>query len=252
MQRKQLYILTAILAVILLSLITACIWIGQTPPPSMSQNSEPVSTNASLPVQQPTSAQTQAAQSQPTETLWVEPADAEFVRIAEYIPDAVIDLKYATADNFTQQVIYDFGEPWLRYGTVKKLMLVQQELKAQGFRLKIWDAFRPPAAQFKLWNICPDPTYVSNPNNGFSSHSRGNTVDITLVYDDGSAVEMPTGFDDFSEKADRDYSDCTAKAAANAKLLEAIMQRCGFKPYYGEWWHYTDTTSYDVEMEFLQ
>lgn len=162
----------------------------------------------------------------------------------------VIDLRYATDNNFTGQVIYDFTDVYLRYGTVKKLILVQDELKESGLYLKIWDGFRPPSAQFKLWDVCPDPTYVSNPNNGFSSHSRGNTVDITLVHADGTEVVMPTGFDDFSDLADRDYSDCGKEAADNAIFLEQLMVKHGFKPYSGEWWHFTDNQAYPVDQVF--
>lgn len=187
----------------------------------------------------------------PPEILQPEPTDDDFVKVSAYIPDIVIDLRYATTNNFIGQQIYDFSEAWLRYGTVKKLIRVQQELKQYGLYLKIWDGFRPPAAQFKLWEVCPDPTYVSNPNNGFSSHSRGNTVDITLTYADGTELIMPTGFDDFSRLADRDYSDCSQEAADNALLLERIMEKHGFRPYSGEWWHYTDTQSYPVEQTFM-
>ena len=127
---------------------------------------------------------------------------------------------------------------------------MQEELKQRGLYLKIWDGFRPPSAQFRLWDVCPDPTYVANPNNGFSSHSRGNTVDITLVNADGRELVMPTGFDDFSKLADRDYSDCSGEAAANAMLLEELMVKHGFKPYAGEWWHFSDTQAYPVEQEF--
>ena len=136
------------------------------------------------------------------------------------------------------------------FKTVKKLILVQEELKQSGLYLKIWDGFRPPSAQFKLWDVCPDPTYVSNPNNGFSSHSRGNTVDITLVDADGTELVMPTGFDDFSKLADRDYSDCNEEAANNAMLLEQIMKKYGFRPYSGEWWHFSDSQSYPVDEDF--
>lgn len=178
-------------------------------------------------------------------------SDAGFVCVADFIPDIVVDLKYATVDNFTGQVIYNFQDVYLRYGTVKKLMLVQEVLRKEGLALKIWDGFRPPSAQFTLWGICPDPRYVSDPNNGFSSHSRGNTVDITLVDDQGKELIMPTGFDDFSELADRNYNDCSEEAAQNARYLEELMVYYGFKGYYGEWWHYTDTESYEVEMDFL-
>lgn len=184
------------------------------------------------------------------EILQPEPADEDFVNVRAYIPDIAVELAYSGEDNFTGQKIYDFSEAWLRYGTVKKLILVQQELRQQGLGLKIWDGFRPTAAQFKLWEVYPVATYVANPNSGFSSHSRGNTVDITLVYADGSPVIMPTGFDDFSRLADRNYGDCSPEAAENARLLEQLMKKHGFSPYYGEWWHFTDTTSYPVEKTF--
>lgn len=179
-----------------------------------------------------------------------EPKDEDFVLVKEYIPDIVVDLRYATDNNFTGQVIYDFTDAYLRYGTVKKLMLVQDELRQQGLYIKIWDGFRPPYAQFRLWEVCPNPTYVANPTNGFSSHSRGNTVDITLVDENGVELEMPTEFDDFSKKADRNYNDCSKEAAKNAKLLEDIMKKHGFKPYSSEWWHFSDKQSYDVGKDF--
>jgi len=134
-------------------------------------------------------------------TVIAEPKASDFVRVLDYIPDLIIDLKYAGTENFTGVAIYDSGEAWLRYGTVNKLIQVQTELKEMGYGLKLWDGFRPPAAQWKLWDICPDPTYVSDPNKGFSNHSRGNTVDITLVDGTGRELEMPTGFDDFSKMA---------------------------------------------------
>lgn len=173
-----------------------------------------------------------------------------FVLIQDYIPNVYMDLKYATDDNFTGKVIYDFNSAYLRYGTVEKLGRVSEELAKDGYALKIWDAFRPVSAQFKLWEICPDPTYVANPNNGYSSHSRGNTVDLTIVTLEGGEVEMPTGFDDFSQKADRDYSDCGKTEAENASYLENIMEKNGFEGYQGEWWHYSDTEEYPVEEEF--
>ena len=179
-----------------------------------------------------------------------EPADSDFVRVADYIPTIQVDLAYAGAENFTGQAIYDFADAYLRYGTAKKLAAVQDQLAAQGLGLLIWDAFRPTAAQFKLWEVCPNPVYVANPEKGFSAHSRGNTVDVTLVSLDGTDVEMPTGFDDFSPLADRDYSDVPAAPAANAKLLEDAMSAAGFLPYQGEWWHFSDQDTYDVETAF--
>ena len=185
-----------------------------------------------------------------TATVEVIPSDDTFVRVVDYIPDIVIDLKYATADNFTGVVIYDFSDAYLRYGTVKKLSEVQAELRDMDMGLKIWDAFRPVSAQFRLWEVYPDSVYVANPITGFSSHSRGNTVDITLVDSNGTEIQMPTGFDDFSLLADRDYSDCDEVSADHARLLENIMHEHGFTPYSGEWWHFSDSISYAVEDTF--
>lgn len=219
--------------------------------PSTSATTTP--TEASTTPHETQSPETEPTQSETVPPLVIvqpDPGDDVFVMVKTYIPDIFVDLRYSTEFNFTNQKIYDFTDVWLRYGTVKKLALIQEELKQNGLYLKIWDGFRPPSAQFKLWDVCPDPTYVSNPNNGFSSHSRGNTVDVTLVYADGTELIMPTGFDDFSELADRDYSDCGKEAAANAILLEELMEKHGFKPYSGEWWHFSDTQSYPVDEAF--
>lgn len=186
---------------------------------------------------------------QPEETQ-PEPARGDFVRVLDYIPSMYQELRYATSDNFTGQVIYDFTDAYLRYSTVKKLAAVNEDLAQLGLALKIWDGFRPVSAQFKLWEVCPDPTFVANPTKGFSSHSRGNTVDVTLVGMDGTELEMPSAFDDFSAKANRDYSDTTKTAADHAELLEILMEKHGFYGYFDEWWHFYDNDQYPVEETF--
>ena len=196
-----------------------------------------------------------AATEAPPETAPVsiqrpEPEDADFVRVRDYLPDVIQQLPYAGTANFTGQQIYEFTEVFLRYGTVKKLRAVCDELSGQGLSLKIWDGFRPVSAQFKLWEVCPDDTYVANPTRGFSAHSRGNTVDVTLVDTAGNELEMPTGFDDFSGKADRDYSDVAEIPAGHALLLQNTMEKYGFVGYFGEWWHFQDEESYPVEEVF--
>lgn len=181
-----------------------------------------------------------------TESPKTESADGDLVRVLDYIPSIFVELKYATDDNFTGSVIYDFTDAYLRYGTVKKLAQVQEEMLERGYSLKIWDAYRPVSAQFALWEACPDPVYVANPSTGYSSHSRGNTVDVTLVMADGSEIEMPTEFDDFSALADRDYSDVIETAKSNVLILENAMSSNGFNCYSGEWWHYSDSMSYSI------
>jgi len=178
------------------------------------------------------------------------PEDSDFVRVREWIPEIRVDLAYAADDNFTGQAIYDFSDAWLRYGTVKKLAAAQAALAEQGLGLLIWDAFRPVSAQYRLWEICPDPVYVADPNRGGSSHSRGNTVDITLVDAAGTALRMPSDFDNFSPLADRDYSDADPEAAEHARLLESVMEAAGFRGYSGEWWHFSDRDIYPVDPDF--
>ena len=176
-----------------------------------------------------------------------EPENDEYVLVKKYIPDIYVELRYATENNFTGVKIYDFTEAYLRYGTVKKLAQVQKELKQQGYSLKIWDAYRPFEAQQKLWEVYPDPNYVANPANGMKKHNLGGTVDITMVAADGTVISMPTEFDDFSLKADRDYSDIEdEEAVKNVMILQNAMENNGFTGYQGEWWDYSDTVEYEA------
>ncbi len=198
---------------------------------------------------QETAAQEVTAQKIITQEITTEkePEDDEYVLVKKYIPDIYVELRYATENNFTGVKIYDFTEAYLRYGTVKKLAQVQKELKQQGYSLKIWDACRPFEAQQKLWEVYPDPNYVANPANGMKKHNLGGTVDITMVAADGSVISMPTEFDDFSLKADRNYSDIEdEEAVKNVMILQNAMENNGFTGYQGEWWDYSDTVEYEA------
>lgn len=198
---------------------------------------------------QETAAQEVTAQEIITQEITTEkePEDDEYVLVNKYIPDIYVELMYATDNNFTGVRIYDFTDAYLRYGTVKKLANVQKELKEQGYSLKIWDAYRPFEAQQKLWEVYPDPNYVANPANGMKKHNLGGTVDITMVAADGSVISMPTEFDDFSLKADRDYYDIEDKEAVkNVMILQNAMENNGFTGYQGEWWDYSDTVEYEA------
>lgn len=198
---------------------------------------------------QETAAQEVTAQEIITQEITTEkePEDDEYVLVNKYIPDIYVELMYATDNNFTGVRIYDFTDAYLRYGTVKKLANVQKELKEQGYSLKIWDAYRPFEAQQKLWEVYPDPNYVANPSNGMKKHNLGGTVDITMVAADGSVISMPTEFDDFSLKADRDYSDIEdEEAVKNVMILQNAMENNGFTGYQGEWWDYSDTVEYEA------
>ncbi len=229
------------LILVLLAIGMLSLWANRKQPPAEQPQPSLTVTIATIP---PTTQEPTVPATLP------DPAEDVFVRVLDYIPTAYQELVYATEDNFTGQPIYDFYECYLRYGTVKKLMQVSKALEEKGLYLKLWDGFRPTSAQYKLWEIMPDDTYVADPRKGFSKHSRGNTVDVTLVDASGRELDMPTEFDDFTGKANRSYTGCTDVQRENAMLLQTTMEEHGFTGYYGEWWHFSDTENYPVEQEF--
>lgn len=162
---------------------------------------------------------------------------ATLVDIQSFIPQIQVDLKYATPDNFTGQVVYDFNECLVLKEVAMNLCQVQEELEAQGLGLKIWDGYRPVAAQWKFWELVPDERYVSDPRKG-GRHTRGTAVDITLITKDGKELLMPSAFDDFSEKAHRNYMDTSDEAIRNRELLQLVMEKHGFIGFPCEWWHF--------------
>jgi len=170
---------------------------------------------------------------------------SSLVDIKHIDPTVIVDLKYATKDNFTGQIIYHCPICYVHKDTAQALMNVQKELNSMGLSLKIWDGYRSPAAQQKLWDVCaaryPDEKereqYVSNPKKG-GRHTRGTAVDVTLVDKDANELLMPTCFDDFSIKAWADDVTCGAQAQKNRKLLQYIMHKHGFEGIKTEWWHF--------------
>lgn len=148
-----------------------------------------------------------------------------------------MDLKYATTDNFTGHIVYHFECCLLLKEAALQLRDVQAELEAVGLGLKIWDGFRPVAAQWKFWELMPDERYVSDPRKG-GRHTRGTAVDVTLITKDGQELLMPSEFDDFSEKAHHDYMEVSDEAIANREFLREIMERHGFIGLPTEWWHF--------------
>lgn len=188
-----------------------------------------------------TQAQLDAIASQP------ERKDGDMVKVRDYIPDIFVELKYASTDNITGLIVYDFQDAYLRYGTVKKLMQVQEALREMGLSLKIWDAYRPVDAQFTIWNSYPNATFVTNPNVTYADNTYGSAVDITLVDAAGVELEMPTGFDVYTSQADRNYGDCGEEATKNATMLQEQMEQSGFRYTQTTWWHFTDTDNYPAE-----
>lgn len=149
----------------------------------------------------------------------------------------ILDIRYSTKNNFTKTVLYPVAKAKLRRIAAESLVAVQQELRSKGLGLKIFDAYRPLSIQWKLWEVVPDENFVADPRKG-SKHNRGAAVDLTIIDSTGKELEMPTGYDDFSEKASHDYTDISAEASKNRALLKDVMTRRGFHPIRSEWWHY--------------
>jgi len=163
--------------------------------------------------------------------------DTTFVNLKAYSNDFVYDMKYATSDNFLKTKVYDCDECYLRYKAVKALLKANKNFLEKGYRIKIFDCYRPLDIQKKMWEIVSNPTYVANPAKG-SIHNRGTAVDISLVDIDGKELDMGTSFDFFGIEASHDYQNVSETVKENRKLLKKIMGREKFNSFDSEWWHY--------------
>jgi len=164
---------------------------------------------------------------------------ADLVDVKEVNPRIIVDMKYATEDNFVKKRLYDSNTCFLKRPTAIKLDAVQKELERINLGLKVWDCYRPLAVQQILWTILPDERYVANPEKG-SRHNRASSVDVTLVDSQGKELQMPTGFDDFSPRAHHQHQDLPDQVIRNRALLKGLMEKAGFIPLPEEWWHYDD------------
>ena len=182
-----------------------------------------------------------------------------FVLLADYIPQIVQEIRYYSTFNFIGDRIDGYEEPCalLTREAARALKGVSSELIVQGYRLKIFDAYRPACAvrQFVLWGIedqdlrmkpwfYPELEKTALFAEGYiasrSGHSRGSTVDLTLLdMQTGKEVDMGSPFDLFSEVSHPDYRGITDEQYENRMLLQAVMVRHGFRPLACEWWHFT-------------
>jgi D-alanyl-D-alanine dipeptidase len=171
--------------------------------------------------------------------------DIALIDVASILPQVCIDLKYASTDNFTGQVIYRENRCLLHPDAAKAFERSVQVARLAGFTLKVFDAYRPQQAQAFLWQVLPDPRYVADVKIG-SNHSRGVAVDVTLMTDDGAELDMGTGFDDADERSHHYFPDLPVQIQRNRLLLHAIMHAGGFGTIPTEWWHFElpDALSY--------
>jgi len=152
--------------------------------------------------------------------------------------DLEIALAYATDDNVTGKRIYARAEAQLHPDAAAALQRASALAAPLGLRFKIFDAYRPVEAQWRLWDAFPDPEFVADPRIG-SCHSRGVACDLTLVdASSGAELDMGTPFDDFTEASHHGRSDLPAEVQRNRALLLGVMTAAGWDWIQSEWWHY--------------
>lgn len=162
------------------------------------------------------------------------------LELKSLMPALQYDLRYGTSNNFMNRAMYVPAPActFLRAPAARALQQVQEELAANGYGLKVFDAYRPYSVTVSFWELVKDERYVANPSKG-SGHNRGLAVDLTIIeLATGRELDMGTGFDNFTDSAHQDFTALPPPVLKNRQLLKSVMQRHGFAPLETEWWHY--------------
>jgi D-alanyl-D-alanine dipeptidase len=167
------------------------------------------------------------------------PLTDPLIDLQALIPDAVLDIRYATKDNLTGRPLYPFPAAFLRRPAAERLAAAAADLRSRKLRLVIYDAYRPLSVQKALWAVKPDPRYVASPEKG-SSHNRAGAVDLGLADEAGKALPMPSKFDEFGPRSRHGAKGVPPAARRNAEVLKAALEKAGFVSLADEWWHYRD------------
>ena len=171
-------------------------------------------------------------------TLWTELVNDDFY---------IIDIKYATTDNFVKEAVYPCGRCFVKPAVARAIKNIRDELFKEGYRLKFFDCYRPRPVQQKLWDKVPNPNYVAPPSEG-SMHNRGVAVDLTLTDLQGKEHDMGTAYDYFGREGHHDYYNFPPKVLALRQKLKTVMEAHGFLSIRTEWWHYSFSKgSYPLE-----
>lgn len=181
-----------------------------------------------------------------------------FVNVGEEIPSIMLDVRYASSDNFIGRPItgYKASKIFISREAAQILKVIQTELQQEGLSLKIFDAYRPQRAVDDFVRWAADPNDITTKAKYYpeikkariipegyvaekSGHSRGSTLDLTIVNAQGVEIDMGSGWDYFGKKSHAFYKDISTDQQANRQKLREIMIRHGFAPYDEEWWHFT-------------
>jgi D-alanyl-D-alanine dipeptidase len=182
--------------------------------------------------------------------------EKELVDLEKFIPGIVLDIRYATTNNFMKEKIYNQAKAYSRRSVALALKKAQADFNARGYGIKIYDAYRPYSATVKFYELYRDTTYVASPYRG-SRHNRGCALDMTIInLKTGKEVPMPTEFDSFKREAWPTTPVSDPAIRKNRDLLIQVMERNGFKVNSSEWWHF-DFVGYqkyevmDIDFEEL-
>lgn len=190
---------------------------------------------------------------------------AGLVDIRTIVPDAIIDLRYATSSNFVHQRLYPIGARCLVHQSMAAgLAVAARQLRNDGLRIVFWDCYRPHPVQVHMFQIVPNPNWVARPGPYATSHESGRSVDVTVARAGPATscptaqqvqyhclLDMGTGFDDFTPRAYAFATDGVSRQAQlNRQLLRKAMAAGGITVYEGEWWHF-DGPGADVRRPLL-
>ncbi len=174
-----------------------------------------------------------------------------WIDLGQTDPTILLDIRYATTDNFVSEQMYPCPRCLLRQEAAKKLIALQKELQLEGLGLKVFDCYRPRPVQQLLWDKVPNASYVTPPDKG-SMHNRGVAVDVTLVVrSTGEELPMGTDYDYFGAEAHHTHLDLAPDVLENRKYLKERMASMGFKHIRTEWWHYSYTTGSYAMADFV-
>lgn len=171
------------------------------------------------------------------------------IDIKALVPEIVLELRYATTDNFMNRKLYpSIQTTYLRAPAAIALQKLAEELKKKNLTLKIWDGYRPYSVTEAMWEPVKDDRYAADPKLG-SGHNRAVAVDLTLIdINTKKGLDMGTGFDNFSDTAHHNFKALPSQVLQNRMLLRSLMEKYGFMALESEWWHYylPDAKNYEL------
>ena len=166
--------------------------------------------------------------------------EAHLIELITLDPSIKLDIRYATHDNFVGRPVYPQARAFLQKPAATAVVRVHKKLKEKGLGIVIFDGYRPWTITKLFWDVVPEDKrkFVANPETG-SKHNRGCAVDLSIFdLTTGQLIDMPSGFDEFTERASPDYKGGTAQQTANREMLRKLMESEGFTVNPNEWWHF--------------